>query len=327
MPIVSSSDYDSPSFIYGGHFQTIYPTLFRPTPKINYQRERVSTPDGDFLDLDWSRVGAKRLMIALHGLEGSTESKYMGGIVQAFNREDWDGLGLNFRGCSGEPNLLPRAYHSGETGDLDFVINHALRAGGYTEIVLVGFSLGGNVTLKYLGEKGNEIRPEIKAAAAISVPCDLAACSIHLERRDNWIYMQRFMRRLKQKVYEKQSILPADMKVEGMTNFFQFDTAVTARLHGFKDADDYYAQCSSRQFIQGIRTPTLLIMAENDPFLAPVCYPYEEAKASDWLYLETPESGGHVGFAQFGKKGEYWHETRVRSFVNEKQKINFTAQR
>lgn len=314
MPLISTSTYRSPWWLTNPHWQTIFPTVFRPEPPIHFSRERVSTPDGDFLDLDWVKNGHSRLLIALHGLEGSSESKYIKGIVRAFSLEGWDGLALNFRGCSGEPNLLTRAYHSGETGDLDFVLHYALQK-GYTRIVVAGFSLGGNVLLKYLGEQGNHLHPKITHGITFSVPCDLAASSSKLDQWDNYIYRRRFMVRLRKKVRVKPDLLKMVSQPENLKNFQQFDNAITAPIHGFQDAADYYHRSSSKAFLAGIRIPTLLVNARNDPFLTESCFPKDEAEASDCLYLETPQDGGHVGFHSVGNGNIYWSEQRAIRFV------------
>ncbi|MCB0847463.1 MAG: alpha/beta fold hydrolase, partial [Bacteroidetes bacterium] len=297
MPIHTHIDYSPPRWLKNRkHLQTIYPTLLRPTPPLSYLRERIPTPDGDFLDLDWSRVKGTKLVIVLHGLEGSADTKYVRGMIRAFNRRGWDGMGLNFRGCSGETNILPRAYHSGDTGDIDYVIQRINDHHHYEEIVLIGFSLGGNVTLKYLGEKGNQVPANLTRGVAFSVPCDLESCSYNLARFENFIYMQRFMKSLRQKVREKIHLMPEGIQVNQLRNFSQFDDAITAPLHGFENAVDYWTKSSSKQFIPGIRIPTLLVNAANDPFLTPECFPKEEAEQNPWFTLEVPGQGGHTGF-------------------------------
>lgn len=320
MPIIDKSSYSAPFWCTNPHIQTVFPVLFRKVKANPYRRERIKTPDNDFLDLDWAEVGSKRLAIVLHGLEGDTGRPYMRGMSRALNRSNWDVLALNFRGCSGEPNLQPRMYHSGETEDLNLIVNHAIEKRIYDRIVLLGFSLGGNVILKYIGEKSHGLFSEIKAAVAISVPCDLAACSLKLESTINRPYLYRFLRMLKSKIDAKALVLPGSLDSSHfhcIKLLKDFDDHYTAPLHGFADADDYYRQSSSLQFIPDIGIPTLLINAADDPFLDLACYPHAQAQQSKTFYLEIPKHGGHVGFMISDPAGDYWSETRAVAFVNE----------
>ena len=318
MPFIAQSDYVAPLLRSNPHIQTIVPTIFRKVAGVEYDRRRIETPDGDFLDLDFSRVGSLRLAIVLHGLEGDSGRPYMMGMVKALNRNGWDALALNFRGCGGEPNRKLRMYHSGETEDLQTVIGHVASLGVYSDLALVGFSLGGNVILKYLGEKGVETHPLIKAAVAVSVPCDLKACSDRLEEFINRPYLKRFFRLLREKIRSKAMIMPGqidDMGYEQLRTLKEFDDRYTAPLHGFRDADDYYEKASSRQFLSNISIRTLLINSADDPFLSESCYPREESEANPYLFLEIPRNGGHVGFMASNALGEYWSETRAASFL------------
>ncbi|MFK8006841.1 MAG: YheT family hydrolase [Saprospiraceae bacterium] len=317
MPIIKSKEYN-PSFIFKyHHFSTIYPSLFRQVKEVKYKRERITTPDADFLDLDWSKVGGKKIIITLHGLEGSSDSKYILGMNRIFNHHNWDAVTLNFRGCSGEMNLLRRGYHSGETTDLDFVINTIFKKYDYEEMVLIGFSLGGNVVLKYAGEKGNNIHPKIKKAIGISAPVDLAGCSAEIEKSHNFIYLQRFLKSLKEKFKLKQHLYPdLDAKrILASKTFGDFDGNFTAPVHGFASANDYWQKCSSRNFFENLSIPTLLINAKDDSFLSESCYPLEAAKSNPNLHLLTPKYGGHVGFPQSHPKGYYWSEEQVIEFT------------
>jgi predicted alpha/beta-fold hydrolase len=299
-----------------GHLQTILPALFRRCPEITRERERIETPDGDFLDLDWNRdQRAERLVIITHGLEGNSGNASVQGMAAAFHRAGWDVLAWNLRGCSGEQNRLLRTYHSGAWEDLQAVINHA--AGAYRCIVLIGFSIGGNLTLKYLGDLGSSIHHGIRGAVAFSVPCDLASSSRALESRVNRIYMNHFLRDLRRKIREKEEAFPGALSMEGLERirtFREFDGTYTAPLNGFLSAEDYWARASSKPSLPRITVPTLIVNALNDPFLAPECYPKEEAVANPHLHLELPESGGHLGFITPGKK--YWSEIRSVEFLN-----------
>ncbi|HUF10731.1 MAG TPA: alpha/beta fold hydrolase [Rhodothermales bacterium] len=294
--------------------QTIYAGVFRVVRDVQYQRERIETPDGDFLDLDWSRESndLRRVAVLSHGLEGSSSSPYVLGMTRALNRRGWDVLAWNFRGCSGEMNRLARSYHSGATEDLDLVVHHALEK--YEEVALVGFSLGGNLTLKFLGER--DVDPRVAAAAVISVPCDLAACSEKLARPENLLYMQRFLSSLRIKVRAKARIHRLDTTdIHRIRTFRQFDDRFTALLHGFLDAEDYWRRCSCKAFLSHVRTPTLLVSAEDDPFLAASCYPLEEANANPNLRLLVTKHGGHVGFVDRGR--ETWPERIAAGFFDE----------
>jgi len=284
-----------------------------------YERERIELPDGDFVDVDWSRKKSRKLVIVLHGLEGSADRPYIRGIIKVMNEAGWDGVGLNFRGCSGSPNRLARGYHSGETGDLGFLVEWVIDSGKYDEITIVGFSLGGNVTLKYLGEQGEELHPMIKRAVAISTPVHLASCSIELQKLKNWPYLNSFLKSLKQKIRDKSDILKGVIDLEKAyrtKNFYQYDDLVTAPLHGFDSAMDYYTKSSSLQYIPDIKIPTLVINAKNDSFLSEDSYPRQLAQQSDLFHLEIPDYGGHVGFASRHPEQLYWTDTRVEWFLN-----------
>jgi predicted alpha/beta-fold hydrolase len=318
MPIVAHSTYVPPPFLANGHLQTLLPALFRRVRGVIYERERITTPDGDFLDLDWAGKGSRHLAIIAHGLEGDSKRAYALGMVRALLRNGWDAVVWNARGCSGEPNRALRFTHSGATEDLQTVLAHVISTRHHDELALIGFSLGGNLTLKYLGECGRELNPRIKKAVVLSVPCDLQSSSIQLARQANQIYMRRFLMSLRQKIRAKMKIMPGkidDRDYGQLRTFKDFDDRYTASIHGFADAEDYWRQSSSRPFLKSISIPTLLINARNDPFLAERCYPISEAEANSNIHLEMPASGGHVGFITFNHQGEYWSEARALSFV------------
>jgi hypothetical protein len=318
MPVVGESTYKPPLLFANPHWQTAVPTLFRKVTGIQYRRQRIDTSDGDFLDLDWSRVQETALGIVLHGLEGDSTRGYVMGMVKALNRSGWDALALNFRGCSGEPNRLLRMYHSGDIADLDAVIATVTKDSIYDTIALIGFSLGGNVILKYLGERDRDLDPSIKAAVTLSVPCDLKACSQRLEEFRNRLYLKRFLRLLHAKIQHKAHCFPDSISADDYTSIRtlkEFDDRYTAPIHGFSSADDYYARASSKQFLSSIATPTLLINAADDPFLSDSCYPMQEAESNPNLFLEIPRHGGHCGFMSGRLHDEYWSETRTLSFL------------
>jgi hypothetical protein len=319
MPIVAKSSYVPPPGFGNGHIQTLFPTLFRNVEGVTYERERIRTFDDDFLDLDWATRRSKKVAIISHGLEGNSQRWYVAGMIKAINRAGWDGLAWNMRGCSGEPNQKLRFYHSGATDDLSAVVDHVLGLKKYSRIGLVGFSLGGNMTLKYLGELGSRVDRVIVKAVTCSVPCDLGSSAEQMAKLSNRIYMKRFIRMLHEKIRAKMHVMPDkidDKEYHQIKTFREFDDRYTAPIHGFKDANDYYRQASCKQFIHTIRIPTLLVNAQNDPFLAGACYPVEEARVHSTFFLEMPESGGHVGFISFNKEKTYWFESRAVSFLN-----------
>ncbi len=319
MPLIESQ-YKSPWWLPGGHAQTLFPRLFRRVPSVSYQRERITTPDDDFLDLDWSRIGGNRLAILLHGLEGCSRSHYILGLVHALTNTGWDTLSLNFRGCGGEMNRQARFYHSGETTDIHTVVEHAAKQFGVDEIALVGISLGGNAAMKYLGEQGSHLNLRVRKAVAISIPCDLASSSRKLAAVSNRVYMKYFLSTLTKKARAKAERFPGLFetdRLESMTSFAEFDEQITAPLHGFDSAEDYWTKSSSRPFIPKITIPTLMLAARNDPFLTPECFPEKEARESNLFHLESPQNGGHAGFFPPTGKRLYWSESQTVKFLDE----------
>ncbi len=318
MPLVADSSYRSPFLFKNRHIQTIYPALFRKILEVEYTRERITLSDGDFIDLDWSVIGGKRLVVLLHGLEGRASRHYMKGMAKAFNAKGWDAVAVNFRGCSGEPNHLPRSYHAGATEDLRAILEHVKDTYSYASIGLVGFSLGGNVLLKYLGEEGEQVSGTLCGAVAFSVPCDLASSSEMIALPQNRLYMQNFLKNLRVKIEAKAQQFPEIVSMEAydsISDFRTFDDTYTAPLHGFTSAEAYWEACSCISFLPNLRIPTLLVNALDDPFLGRTCYPVDIASSHDYLLLEMPDDGGHVGFIQFDKAGLYWSEQRASTFL------------
>jgi predicted alpha/beta-fold hydrolase len=307
--------YRAPAILFTSHLQTIYPALLRTVNGVTYLRERITTPDEDFLDLDWINNNADKLVIISHGLEGNSKRAYIKGMAKIFSLHGYDVLAWNYRGCSEEMNQQLRFYHSGATDDLDWVIQHAIHK-GYTEINLIGFSLGGNLTLKYIGEQGHSLAKQINRVVAFSVPLHLHSCSIQIATSACGIYAKRFLKTLKQKVKLKAGTMPGiDIQLlDRINTLFDFDDAYTAPIHGFAGALDYYEKCSSLYFLSTVNRHTLLVNAANDPFLSTRCYP---ANFNDHAYLKTeyPLHGGHVGFTQFTKNGVYWSELRALQFI------------
>ena len=318
MPVIASS-YNPPFFFKNGQFSTIYNGLWRKIDDLEQERERIHLPDSDFLDLDWSfsKTPTDQVVILLHGLEGHGQRPYMAGAAKAFNASGYDACAVNFRGCGGETNRLFRSYHSGATEDLDTVVNHILENKTYTKIYIKGFSLGGNMALKYLGES-RTLPDRLKGVVGISVPCDLYSSLKELLKLKNYPYSQRFKKhlldklKLKLPLFEDQISLEDILKIKTLKDF---DDIYTSRAHGFTNALDYYEKCSCLPFLPNIEVPSLIINAKNDSFFGPECYPYKEAQENTNLYLETPKYGGHVGF--YGKDNITYSEKRAIKFFNE----------
>jgi len=316
MPVVKKSKYTRNHLLFNGHLQTIYPAIFRKKDPLPFEKERIKTPDGDFLDLDWLKCGSKNLVIISHGLEGNSQRPYMTGMAKVFFDAGYDVLNWNFRSCGDTMNLNPFFYHSGATYDLDLVVSHASEM--YPSIYLVGFSLGGNLTLKYLGETFWKSKKYIKKAIAISVPLDLGESCDKIDKPGNKIYALKFLYSLKQKIRQKAKVYPdliTTKKLSGITSLRAFDNAYTAPLHGFVDATDYYQLCSSIHYLSGIDLPTLILNAQNDPFLSKSCFPIDSGQYSKNLFLEFPQHGGHVGFSPRSGHDRFWSETRALEFI------------
>jgi len=289
---------------------------------VEYSRKRVTTWDQDFIDLDFSLVGSKTLVILIHGLEGSSQSKYILAATSEFNNEAMDTVAFNLRGCSGEDNLLLQTYHSGKTDDVHFIINYILKNYSYQNIVLAGYSLGGNLTLKYMGEFAKTLSSKIKCAIAVSVPVDLASSSVAMSSYKNKIYMEAFLKTLRLKVLEKAHKFPEFKldkdKLFKAKAFSDFDALYTAPVYGYSGAEDYWEKASSKPYLKSIETPTLLISSEDDPFLAAACFPIKEAKTSKNFYLEMTKYGGHVGFiSSFLIDKNRWLENRMLNFIKQ----------
>ncbi|GAB2490665.1 YheT family hydrolase [Algoriphagus taiwanensis] len=315
MPVISNSQFIRPKWLFNGHLETIYPAFFRKVSPQKPHHEKIKTSDGDFLELDWYSQGSQRLVIVSHGLEGNSTRPYVLGMVREFIRRGFDVLAWNYRGCGTEMNQKPIFYHSGATYDLDTVVDHAGKK--YQEINLIGFSLGGNLTLKYLGEK--RIRnPKIRKAVAISVPVDLAKSCDKISSGENIIYSKRFLSTLKEKVIRKSQLFPGELPIQDLSKvktLRDFDDFFTGPLHGFQDAAEYYEVNSSVQFLDQIEVPTLLLNAQNDPFLSETCFPVRICRKSETVHLEIPKHGGHVGFTPRHSEKSHYSEQRAVEFI------------
>lgn len=312
MPLVTSA-YIAPRLLRSGHVQTVLPTFLPRARPPQPRHERLELSDGDFLDLRWHAAGHPRLAILSHGLEGSADAIYIRSMTAALLAAGWDVLAWNFRGCGGVENRLARSYHSGESEDLRSVIRHA--SAGYEKIALIGFSLGGNITLKCVAETSP--MPQVAAAVAVSAPVDLASSARALDdRHGNLIYLKRFLNTLIVKMEGKARLFPDKVDVTGIRSLRtirEFDDRFTAPLHGFLDAEDYWARASSLPHLPRLSVPALLLNAQNDPLLDTPSFPRELAASSPYLHLETPDYGGHVGFLDHRLRG--WHERRVVEFI------------
>lgn len=309
-------------WLKNSHFQTIWPVLLRKTVKnLPLSYERLELPDGDFLDLAWLGKGdvGRPLVIMLHGFEGSIHSHYATNMLKEVGKQGWRGVFMHFRGCSGEPNRLPRSYHSGETTDLAYLVEVLRSREPDTRLAAIGYSLGGNVLLKWLGETG-EANP-LSAAVAVSVPYELHKAADRIQVGFSRFYQWYFLKGLRQRLNEKfkQVQTPIDISIIGKARTIRdFDNGYTAPLHGFDSADHYYAISSSRQYLKNIAVPTLLVHAKDDPFMTKDVLPLPH-ELSDKVQLEVSETGGHVGFVmgRFPWKPEYWLEKRVPAFFKE----------
>ena len=295
---IALTPFPAPWWLHGGHLQTIWPTLF-PPPRIPLARTRWDTPDGDFIDVDSAgRADAPRLLVLFHGLEGGSDSHYARGLAAAAVAAGWRIAIPHFRGCSGEPNRTKRAYHSGDSEEVDWVLRNMKR--GAPDLYAAGVSLGGNALLKWLGEGGEEAAKVVKRAAAVSAPLDLAASGRALDRGLNrLIYTRHFLSTLKPKSIAKLEVfrgLYDAAAVLSARTFKEFDDTVTAPLHGFRDADDYWSASSSGPYLERVRVPTLVLNARNDPFLPEHDLVAAARKAPPPVLLEFPAHGGHAGF-------------------------------
>ncbi len=327
MPVIEHDLVKPPAYLWNGHLQTIWPNMARRVEGVRYERERIDTPDGDFLLLDWSRKeksdpafrgpSLRRLGIVAHGLEGDAHRTYLKGMVKALNEAGWDALAWNCRSCAGEQNNLRTSYHIGKTDDLGFIVNRVLASKQYDEIALLGFSAGGNMTLKYAGEQGRDIATEIRHVVAFSVPLDLDAVAENFKRLSNRLYDKRFLKTLMAKVREKATQHDMDLshlaKVKTMRDF---DEYYSGPVHGFKDADDYYRHNASMYFLDKIAVPTLIINARNDPFLPNQCYDPALVANAPFVTLEIPRKGGHCGFSHH-TLNRCWAEERAVEFISQ----------
>lgn len=317
--MIINSQFKAAWWLPGPHLQTLWPALMRRPIHIPIRRERLELPDGDFVDLDWAiSDNTGPLVLILHGLEGSIESPYAKGLMQALLAHGYPVVFMHFRGCSGEHNRLARAYHSGDTGDLAYVVEHLQQTHGQRPIHAVGYSLGGNVLLKWLGETGTA--NPLQSAVAVSVPFSLEQSANKMNTGFSKVYQWHLLKQLRNKIIDKTKDIPSPItyqQLKPIKNFWDFDNTFTAPIHGFPDAECYYQHASSRQYLQAIQKPTLIIHAKDDPFMTHEAIP-ELGELSQTVTLELATRGGHVGFVSGNQPGrsQYWLEQRIPQFLN-----------
>jgi len=317
MPLVESK-YQSPWYFKNPHLATVIPSTLRKVHGVEYERERINTRDNDFLDLDWVKNDSNNLVIISHGLEGSADRPYMLGMAKYFKEKGWDALSWNCRSCSGEMNLKPRFYHHAASEDLEDVVDHVVKHNSYEHIAFVGFSMGGSLTLKYLGDKRDNAREEIIGGAVFSVPVSLKSSVDALSLKGRGFYRKRFLKKLELKIRKKAVSHPEKIKLIDFRKvklFQDFDNVYTAPLHGFKDAEDFYKTASVNNYMWSVQKPVLLVNAINDPFLGEECYPYKRCEDHQYIHFESPEHGGHVGFGLQGSSHNYMEE-RAFEFIS-----------
>lgn len=317
---MSDIDYKPVWWATNKHLNTIIPNKIRLFEDFQWVREKIETPDNDFLHLDWSaitQIPTDTIVVLVHGLEGSSKSGYIRGMAKQVNSIGLDAVALNLRSCSGEMNQQLNMYHSGKIDDLETALKH-VNSKGYKQVILIGFSLGGNLVLLYTGKKGSTSPIPLIKTIAISTPCDLNGSTTMLEKKSNTVYRLNFLMRLKNKAKKKQVQFPnADLNWEAIFNaktISEFDDHFTARIHGFKDSKDYYTQCSSLNVVDKISTSTWIINAQDDSFLSESCTP----KNVDNKHLQIihPKKGGHVGFIdQLPLHKSQWHERLAAQII------------
>jgi predicted alpha/beta-fold hydrolase len=310
--------YRAPGWLPSGHAQTIYAAMLIPRPRVDYRRTQWDTPDGDFIELDWVNGPAQApLVVLFHGLEGSSRSHYAQSVMHHVRVRGWRGVVPHFRGCGGRPNRLPRAYHSGDFREVHWILERMAAQAGAAPCFAIGVSLGGNALLKWLAAQGAAARTWLRAAAAVSAPVDLQVAGHGLGRGFNRFYTWHFLQSLKPKSLEKLRRYPGlydARKVARARNLYEFDELVTAPLHGFASADDYWNRASSKSELRRIELPTLLVHARDDPFLPGSHLPRQD-EVSPYVTLEYPDAGGHAAFVTGAFPGRLeWLPLRLLDF-------------
>ncbi|KXO09354.1 Hydrolase, alpha/beta fold family functionally coupled to Phosphoribulokinase [Moritella sp. JT01] len=314
--------YTPPFLFRNGYLSSIYPSLFRKSEhNIENTCHIVHTRDGDVLEYDWYKQGSDKVALISHGLGGHNKRPYILGMVQALYEDGWDVIAWNYRGSGDQSNIKPVLYHGGSIDDLEDVIQHIEGKSLYKVISLIGFSLGGNINLLYLGKKHAEIPSSIKKAVCFSTPCDLKSSAMELGRFKNKFFMRHFLKSFEKIISRKHAQYPELINIDNFKqvgNFQQYDDMYTAPLHGFKDANDYWESCSCKKYLKNIQQKVLLVTAQDDPFLGKECYPIHEVNNNSNLSLLMPRHGGHVGFVLPKSKGRYWSEETAIKYLNNK---------
>lgn len=315
--------YSPPIWLPGGNLQTIYPYALKPTRRFHYRRERWELDDLDFVDVDWVDGAVDTpLVVFFHGLEGNSSSHYIVSTINYLKKYNWSSVVVHFRSCSGTPNRLPRAYHAGDSAEIDQMLKRAINLievhSSERPVFVIGVSLGGNALLKWLGEQNQRANQFVSRAVAISVPLDLAAAGAALDCGFNQVYTQHFLSSLKNKAFYKLKQFPGlfdRTALKKCSSIYQFDNIVTAPLHGFRDTDHYWRESASKQWLKHITVPTLIINARNDPFMPASVLP-KQHEVSSAVTLEFPEQGGHAGFLQGSFPGKLdWLPERISNFL------------
>lgn len=325
MAALNAHPFTAPSWLRNAHAQTMWAPMFRRAPIVSRRIDRIDTPDGDFVVLYISEGERdKPAVLLLHGLEGSANSKYILGMHQKLQAIGWHCITMEFRGCSGEMNRARRLYHSGETTDLEFVTARLVKQ--FPRLYLAGFSLGGNVLAKWLGESAACVPANVRAAAVVSVPFDLVVSGPHIDRVLRGFYAKHFLRSLVKKAIVKEKQFPNCVNVAKLRKartLYDFDNHATAALHGFRDVDHYYSSQRSGQFLGQIRVPTMLLSAADDPFNPASTLPREVAAHSEYLHPQFTEHGGHVGFVCGAPHhARYWAEEQLVRFLQIYERID-----
>jgi uncharacterized protein len=317
MPFIKHSTHRRAPFLqFNGDLQTIIPS-FRKVEGVTYERERLTLPDGDFVNLDWIDKGSRQLVILTHGLEGNSARPYMLGCAKMFANNGFDVLAWNCRSCGGEMNKHFRLYNHGDIGDIEQVVNQALRRKNYDQIVLIGYSMGGNVTLKFVAEKQP---PSVVAAVAFSAPLEMRTSTAILDLPSRWLYKNRFQKGILPKVRAKAEAFPDRLslaEIKAATTWEAEQELFFVKINGYASLDDFYEKGSAVNFMPKLKIPSLVVQAQNDPMLSIECLPVQLAENHPFIYLETPKVGGHCGFALPNDKVHSWAEYRALNFVND----------
>jgi uncharacterized protein len=318
MPIIQSN-YKAPFYLFNRHLQTIIPGVFRKVEGVEYQRERLELPDDDFVDLDWLKKNSKKVAILTHGLEGDSSRHYIRGTAKLLHSNGWDVCAWNCRSCSGEMNRQQRMYHHADIADISEVVKYCISM-GYTEISLLGFSMGGSITLNYLGNMAENLPKEVKNGIAISAPCDLVSSVGLLNERSNFLYKHKFLKRLTAKMIEKSKRFPdvIDIKnLDKVKRWEDFDLHFSAPLNHFKTPQEFYEKASAIRTMHQISVPTYILTSINDPLLSEACFPIEIAEKNQNIKLEITKTGGHLGYTVHNQAFTY-SEIRSLDFLNQK---------